>query len=112
MYHYIRLLGKLLAHNCYKLYNISSTVLRFLMFMVRRAIRHFLLFGSYEIASWGEIRAYNYCDIKSDFTYRDNIVDGIVRVMQCAHKKWGRWFENTTLDCIYTGLRKFCEWYK
>ena len=46
------------------------------------------------------IKIFNYGNCKRDFTYIDDIVEGVWRVMNKApeKKKWRRWFTNTTLQ--------------
>ena len=79
---------ELLAHAYSKLYNIPSTGLRF-----------FTVYGPYgrpdmayfsftnKLRAGEKIKIYNYGNCKRDFTYIDDIVEGVIRVMQKPPEK-------------------------
>ncbi len=79
---------ELMAHSYSKLYNIPSTGLRFFT-VYGPAGRPDMLYylAAQKLAKGETIRLFNYGDLKRDFTYVDDIVEGIVRVMQGAPKK-------------------------
>ena len=80
--------NELLAHSYSKLYNIPSTGLRF--FTVYGAAGRpdmFYFSAANTLAKNGTIRFFNYGNCKRDFTYVDDIVEGIYRVMQGAPEK-------------------------
>ena len=79
---------ELLAHAYSKLYNIPSTGLRF--FTVYGSAGRpdmFYYSATNTLAKDGTIKIFNYGDMRRDFTYIDDIVEGIVRVMQDAPEK-------------------------
>ncbi len=80
--------NELLAHSYSKLYNIPSTGLRF--FTVYGAAGRpdmFYFSATQKLAAGKTIKIFNYGNCKRDFTYVDDIVEGIVRVMQGAPEK-------------------------
>ena len=74
---------ELLAHSYSKLYNIPSTGLRFFTVYGPAGRPDMFYYSATEKLVRGEtIKIFNYGDMKRDFTYIDDIVEGIVRVMQ------------------------------
>lgn len=79
---------ELLAHAYAKLYNIPSTGLRFFTVYGPAGRPDMAYFKFTERLVQGEtIEIYNYGNCRRDFTYVDDIVDGIVRVLQGAPAK-------------------------
>jgi nucleoside-diphosphate-sugar epimerase len=80
--------NELLAHSYSKLYDIPSTGLRFFTVYGPAGRPDMFYFSATNKLSAGEtIRIFNYGDMKRDFTYVDDIVEGIIRVMQGAPEK-------------------------
>lgn len=80
--------NELLAHAYSKLYNIPSTGLRFFTVYGPAGRPDMAYFGFTDKLREGKtIEIFNYGNCKRDFTYVDDIVEGIIRVMQCAPKK-------------------------
>ena len=80
--------NELLAHSYSKLYNIASTGLRFFTVYGPAGRPDMFYYSATQRLSRGEkIRIFNYGDMKRDFTYIDDIVEGVFRVMQGAPKK-------------------------
>ena len=80
--------NELLAHAYSKLYNIPSTGLRFFTVYGPAGRPDMAYFGFTDKLVKGEtIRIFNYGHCKRDFTYVDDIVEGVVRVMQHAPEK-------------------------
>ena len=80
--------NELLAHAYSKLYNIPSTGLRFFTVCGPAGRPDMAYFGFTDKLVKGEtIRIFNYGHCKRDFTYVDDIVEGVVRVMQHAPEK-------------------------
>lgn len=80
--------NELLAHSYSKLYNIPSTGLRFFTVYGPAGRPDMAYFGFTNKLIKGEtIKIFNYGNCKRDFTYVDDIVEGIIRVMQGAPKK-------------------------
>lgn len=76
---------ELLAHAYSKLYNIPSTGLRFFTVYGPAGRPDMFYFSATKrLAAGQKIQIFNYGDMKRDFTYIDDIVEGIVRVMQGA----------------------------
>ncbi|MGI5977399.1 MAG: NAD-dependent epimerase/dehydratase family protein [Candidatus Limivicinus sp.] len=74
---------ELLAHAYSKLYNIPATGLRFFTVYGPAGRPDMAYFGFTNKLLKGEtIKIFNYGNCKRDFTYIDDIVEGIVRVMQ------------------------------
>ncbi len=80
--------NELLAYSYSKLYNIPSTGLRFFTVYGPAGRPDMFYFSAANRLSRGEkIQIFNYGDMKRDFTYIDDIVEGIYRVMQGAPQK-------------------------
>lgn len=80
--------NELLAHAYSKLYNIPSTGLRFFTVYGPAGRPDMAYFGFTNKLRDGKIiEIFNYGNCKRDFTYVDDIVEGIIRVMQCAPEK-------------------------
>lgn len=80
--------NELLAHAYSKLYNIPSTGLRFFTVYGPAGRPDMAYFGFTDKLKAGKkIQIFNYGNCKRDFTYIDDIVEGIVRVMQHAPEK-------------------------
>ena len=80
--------NELLAHAYSKLYNIPTTGLRFFTVYGPAGRPDMAYFGFTNKLVRGEtIKIFNYGNCKRDFTYVDDIVEGIVRVMQKAPEK-------------------------
>ncbi|MCI7638338.1 MAG: NAD-dependent epimerase/dehydratase family protein [Clostridiales bacterium] len=80
--------NELMAHAYSKLYNIPSTGLRFFT-VYGPAGRPDMAYFSFTNKLWkGEtIQIFNYGNCQRDFTYIDDIVEGVIRVMQGAPEK-------------------------
>ena len=77
--------NELLAHAYSKLYDIPSTGLRFFTVYGPAGRPDMFYFSATKrLAAGQQIQIFNYGDMKRDFTYIDDIVEGIVRVMQGA----------------------------
>ena len=83
--------NELLAHAYSKLYNIPSTGLRFFTVYGPAGRPDMAYFGFTNKLIKGEkIQIYNFGDCKRDFTYIDDIVEGVMRVMaKTPEKKQG-----------------------
>ncbi len=80
--------NELLAHAYSKLYNIPSTGLRFFTVYGPAGRPDMAYFGFTNKLRRGEtIQIFNYGNCKRDFTYVDDIVEGVVRIMQGAPEK-------------------------
>ena len=80
--------NELLAHSYSKLYNIPSTGLRFFTVYGPAGRPDMAYFGFTNKLLKGEtIQIFNYGNCKRDFTYVDDIVEGVKRVMTCAPEK-------------------------
>lgn len=80
--------NELMAHAYSKLYNIPSTGLRFFTVYGPCGRPDMAYFGFTDKLVRGEtIKIFNYGNCKRDFTYVDDIVEGVVRVMQHAPEK-------------------------
>ena len=80
--------NELLAHAYSKLYNIPSTGLRFFTVYGPAGRPDMAYFGFTNKLLKGEnIQIFNYGNCKRDFTYVDDIVEGIKRVMQVPPKR-------------------------
>ena len=80
--------NELLAHAYSKLYDIPSTGLRFFTVYGPAGRPDMFYFSATQKLVRGEtIRIFNYGDMKRDFTYIDDIVEGILRVMQGAPRR-------------------------
>jgi len=79
---------ELLAHAYSKLYNIPSTGLRFFtVYGPAGRPDMFYFSATKKLAAGQKIQIFNYGDMKRDFTYIDDIVEGVFRVMQGAPEK-------------------------
>ena len=80
--------NELLAHSYSKLYNIPSTGLRFFTVYGPAGRPDMAYFGFTNKLLKGEtIQIFNYGNCKRDFTYVDDIVEGVKRVMKGAPEK-------------------------
>lgn len=80
--------NELLAHSYSKLYNIPSTGLRFFTVYGPAGRPDMFYFSATNtLAKDGTIKIFNYGNCKRDFTYVDDIVEGVYRVMQGAPEK-------------------------
>lgn len=80
--------NELLAHAYSKIYNIPSTGLRFFtVYGPAGRPDMFYYSATNTLAKGGTIKIFNYGNCKRDFTYVDDIVEGIVRVMGGAPEK-------------------------
>lgn len=80
--------NELMAHAYSKLYNIPSTGLRFFTVYGPAGRPDMAYFGFTNKLLKGEtIQIFNYGNCQRDFTYIDDIVEGVVRVMQGAPEK-------------------------
>lgn len=79
--------NELMAHAYSKLYNIPSTGLRFFTVYGPAGRPDMAYFGfTNKLREGKTIQIFNYGNCKRDFTYVDDIVEGVVRVMQHAPK--------------------------
>ena len=77
--------NELMAHAYSKLYNIPSTGLRFFTVYGPAGRPDMAYFGfTNKLRAGQTIQIFNYGNCKRDFTYVDDIVEGVVRVMQKA----------------------------
>lgn len=80
--------NELLAHAYSKLYNIPSTGLRFFTVYGPAGRPDMAYFGFTNKLLKGEtIKIFNFGNCKRDFTFVDDIVEGVKRVMTCAPEK-------------------------
>ena len=80
--------NELMAHSYSKLYNIPSTGLRFFTVYGPAGRPDMAYFGFTNKLRAGEnIQIFNFGNCKRDFTFVDDIVEGVKRVMQCAPEK-------------------------
>lgn len=80
--------NELMAHAYSKLYNIPSTGLRFFTVYGPAGRPDMAYFGFTDKLRQGKtIQIFNYGNCKRDFTYVDDIVEGVKRVMSCAPEK-------------------------
>ena len=80
--------NELMAHAYSKLYNIPSTGLRFFTVYGPAGRPDMAYFGFTEKLVKGDtIKIFNYGNCKRDFTYVDDIVEGVIRVMQHAPER-------------------------
>lgn len=80
--------NELFAHAYSKLYNIPSTGLRFFTVYGPAGRPDMAYFGFTNKLRKGEtIQIFNFGNCLRDFTYVDDIVEGVKRVMQCAPEK-------------------------
>lgn len=77
--------NELMAHAYSKLYNIPSTGLRFFTVYGPAGRPDMAYFGfTDKLVKGDKIQIFNYGNCKRDFTYVDDIVEGVIRVMQKA----------------------------
>lgn len=105
--------NELMAHAYSKLYNIPSTGLRFFTVYGPAGRPDMAYFGFTGKLVKGEtIKIFNYGNCKRDFTYVDDIVEGVVRVMQHApEKRMGKTdfrFHHTKYIISVTVIRRTC----
>lgn len=80
--------NELLAHAYSKLYNIPSTGLRFFTVYGPAGRPDMAYFGfTNKLINGEKIQIFNYGNCKRDFTYIDDIVEGVIRVMAKAPEK-------------------------
>lgn len=80
--------NELMAHAYSKLYNIPSTGLRFFTVYGPAGRPDMAYFGfTNKLRNKENIQIFNYGNCKRDFTYIDDIVEGVIRVMQVAPEK-------------------------
>ncbi len=80
--------NELMAHSYSKLYNIPSTGLRFFTVYGPAGRPDMAYFGfTNKLRNGDNIQIFNYGNCKRDFTYVDDIVEGVKRIMQCAPEK-------------------------
>lgn len=80
--------NELMAHTYSKLYNIPSTGLRFFTVYGPAGRPDMAYFGfTNKLREGKKIQIFNYGNCKRDFTYIDDIVEGVARVMQHAPEK-------------------------
>ena len=80
--------NELMAHAYSKLYNIPSTGLRFFTVYGPAGRPDMAYFGfTNKLREGKKIQIFNYGNCKRDFTYVDDIVEGVVRIMQHAPEK-------------------------
>lgn len=80
--------NELMAHAYSKLYNIPSTGLRFFTVYGPAGRPDMAYFGfTNKLVNGETIKIFNYGNCKRDFTYVDDIVEGVIRVMQKPPEK-------------------------
>ncbi len=80
--------NELMAHAYSKLYNIPSTGLRFFTVYGPAGRPDMAYFGfTDKLVKGDKIQIFNYGNCRRDFTYVDDIVEGVVRVMKKAPQK-------------------------
>lgn len=80
--------NELMAHAYSKLFNIPSTGLRFFTVYGPAGRPDMAYFGfTNKLRNGEKIRIFNYGNCERDFTYVDDIVEGVIRVMQGAPEK-------------------------
>ncbi len=80
--------NELMAHAYSKLYNIPSTGLRFFTVYGPAGRPDMAYFGfTNKLLKGDTIQIFNFGNCKRDFTYVDDIVEGVKRVMTCAPEK-------------------------
>lgn len=80
--------NELMAHAYSKLYNIPSTGLRFFTVYGPAGRPDMAYFGfTNKLRDGQTIQIFNYGNCKRDFTFIDDIVEGVIRVMQAAPEK-------------------------
>ena len=80
--------NELMAHAYSKLYNIPSTGLRFFTVYGPAGRPDMAYFGfTDKLRNGDKIQIFNFGNCKRDFTFVDDIVEGVKRIMQCAPEK-------------------------
>ena len=80
--------NELMAHSYSKLYNIPSTGLRFFTVYGPAGRPDMAYFGfTNKLRAGDNIQIFNFGNCKRDFTFVDDIVEGVKRVMQCSPEK-------------------------
>lgn len=80
--------NELMAHSYAKLYNIPCTGLRFFTVYGPAGRPDMAYFGfTNKLRKGDQIQIFNYGNCKRDFTYVDDIVEGVKRVMLCAPER-------------------------
>ena len=80
--------NELMAHAYAKLYNIPSTGLRFFTVYGPAGRPDMAYFGfTNKLLKGDKIQIFNYGNCKRDFTYIDDIVEGVIRVLQKAPER-------------------------
>lgn len=80
--------NEIIAHAYSKLYNIPSTGLRFFTVYGPAGRPDMAYFGfTNKLVNGEKIQIFNYGNCQRDFTYVDDIVEGVIRVMQHAPEK-------------------------
>ncbi len=80
--------NELMAHSYSKLYNIPSTGLRFFTVYGPAGRPDMAYFGfTNKLVKGDKIQIFNFGNCKRDFTYVDDIVEGVIRVMMKAPEK-------------------------
>ena len=88
LYAAIKKSNELMAHAYSKLYNIPSTGLRFFTVYGPCGRPDMAYFGfTNKLLKGDTIQIFNYGNCKRDFTFVDDIVEGVVRIMQHAPEK-------------------------
>ena len=104
--------NELMAHAYSKLYNIPSTGLRFFTVYGPAGRPDMAYFGfTNKLLAGQTIQIFNYGNCKRDFTFVDDIVEGVVRIMQHAPEKMNG-EDGQPSTSLRDGLRVFAEWYK
>lgn len=95
--------NELFAHSYSKLYNIPTTGLRFFTVYGPAGRPDMAYYGFTDKLRKGEkIQIFNYGNCKRDFTFIDDIVEGVLRVMAGAPEKtWGKDSLPVPPYCIY-----------
>ena len=79
---------ELIAHSYAKLYDIPSTALRFFtVYGPAGRPDMFYFSATKKLVEGGNIRIFNYGNCERDFTYVDDVTEGVLRVMRGAPKK-------------------------
>ena len=101
--------NELMAHAYSKLYNIPSTGLRFFTVYGPAGRPDMAYFGFTNKLVKGEtIKIFNYGNCKRDFTYVDDIVEGVVRVMKKALGKMVFQFHHMQFITSAIRIQKIC----
>lgn len=93
--------NELMAHAYSKLYNIPSTGLRFFTVYGPAGRPDMAYFGfTNKLRNNEKIQIFNYGNCKRDFTYIDDIVEGVMRVMQAPPER-----RLEKMDCRFRHMR-------